>query len=468
MRDTDTTSEKFSPDYDDIKEQIEGLWKHFKSHKYHRIQEKVQRILQVIQKDLANDFGQNTHTSTLYEDPHKNRRKCYLNALNVYKHALSSLVKELLLHTDTLKNLEHNITHYQTLRQEIQGEMYEVTYLLGQDYSSDVFITSSDLEEFDTLMERHCQFILKREFFKAFKIVIQALGDLTRKDFHKVTEPYKNLRTLCQQCLHILEIMRDERFFGPHDTFIEDYENDVNIYLQILWYLAIKTDLNKIDKFLHPNTYSGGLDEYSQVFAALSLMESIVPHIEKARNVNLQDNTSRALIEEYAEYLYNIVTHEEEKRDEKDLQTSLSTMKTIIETHTTQHEKVKYRLEFAVKWFKKRFFAFRIGEHKRVAIQNPEGRILCSDTNVEQALNAFKSPIFPAFFDELQMLYRSRTGVKLQKLRWSWFAERELQSGFFQQPKYDYLKYIHSRWEEKVEEHYHAIHKFSRKHDDDD
>lgn len=473
-------------DYDRMEDQIDLLWEFLESGQYHLIQEKCQHLLKVIEQDLADDFGQDLKTETLYQDPNEERRECYLEVLHVYHKALRSLVIELIIHTDGRTEVDQNFKRYHALKHDIQGEMSKVAYLLGDHYTSRTFITPSDLDQMNKLMREHCQLILKREFFKTFKIVIQTLGNLERKNFHKVTEPYKNLRKLCEQCLNILEVMRDGRFFGQYDMFIEDYERDVKIYLQILWYLAIKTDLNKTDKFLNPNTYSRGLDAQCQVFAALLLMEQVLPHIEEARNVGLSDQATIVLLEEYAECLYKIITHEEEQIKKDGLQQlqepdrvlaeqelkKLKAMKDIVELYTEQQEKTKYRMEFAIKLFKGTPFAFRLGEHKRIAVPNPEGRVLRHDISIEQALEVLKDLRFSTFFKGLKMKYRSRSGLKLQALRWSWFAERELQAGHFEKPKYNYLKYIHTRWKEKVQEHYSTLEQLSRREyedeDDDD
>lgn len=602
-------------DYEDMREHVELLWEFLEAKKYHTVCDKCQKILDAIEKDLADDFGQDIHTATLYEDPHELRRESYLEVLEVYQHALRSLVIEIVIETDGIKDIDPNFQNYQSLRHEIQNEIYKVAYLLGRNYDDDIFLTRSELEKLDKLIRRHCQFILKSEFFERFKIVIQALGSLDRKNFHKVTEPYKNLRSVCEQCLQILEVMKDDRFFGKHDTFIEDYEKDVNIYLQILWYLAIKTDLNKIDKFLDPNTYSRGLDEHCQVFATLSLLGQVIPHLKEARNAGLSDNAATELVEEYAEYLYKIISHEQDRIGEDGLQQLLETerivsegyfyeydkgfdlslpedtgdeskesyrslddlqhiycemiqnetaayihhedgqefeelleqtargvgvreeplegqdrrdgqentrrvyrykyarglrtpepavvvierergnkrgkrllhkewveniyaawkklkklkhLKGIIEHCTENQEKIKYRMDFAIKLLKKTPFAFKLGKHKRIAVPNPDGRVLRRDTSVNQALEAMNNPTFSTFFKKLKMQYRSRHGLKVQKLRWSWFAERELKEGYFKRPKYNYLKYIHTRWKEKAKDHYTTLYKLSRREEDDE
>lgn len=603
-----------SLDYKDLEEQVEDLWQVLEDRKYHTVRDECQNILEAIEKDLADDFGQNLHVTTLYEDPYKLRRKIYLEALKLYKQALQSLVLELIIETEEHSDIGRNFESYQSLRNGIHVEISKVAYILGRNYESETFITPADLDSLDKLMREHCQFLLKQEFFHKFKLVIQALGRLDRKDFHKVTEPYKNLRKSCEQCLDLLAVMKDGRFFGEEDTFIEDYEKDVKIYLQILWYLAIKTDLNKIDKFLDPNTYSQGLDAHCQVFAALSLLVQILPHLEKARDTGLIDNAVTEILEEYAEYLYKIITHEEDQLDKEELQQlretdriladgystefykevdlsppedapedfeksycavddlkqtygekirneaegyisqedtrefevlleksalgvgirekslaeeessdekkkarkiyrykyhrggardsvpavvvmergfdkkreikllhkgwagqlydawrkikKLQYMKGIIEQHTKTQQKTKYRMDFAVKFFKKRFFAFRLGEHKRIAVPNPEGRVLRQDTSVDQALASLKASIFLTFFKELKMQYRSRNGLKMQRLRWGWFAERELKEEYFKKPKYNYLKYIHTRWKEKVKNHYKTLQRFSKRETD--
>jgi len=598
-----------------MEEQIELLWEFLESRKYHIVRDNCQEILAAIEKDLAGGFGQDMRTAALYRDKNKKRRESYLEVLKVYGRALRSLVVELIIQTDNINDIDQNFQNYQSLRHDIRAGMSKVAYLSGHRYRHKTFISPSDLEKMDELMREHCQFILKREFFKRFKIVIQELGSLDRKNFHQVTESYKNLRSICNQCLKVLEVMRDDRFFGEHDTFIEDYEKDVKIYLQILWYLAIKTDLNKVDKFLNPNTYSEGLDQNCQVFAAVSLMEQVIPHIEEAGNVGLKDKAVIELIEEYAEYLYKTITHEESQigadglqklretdrivaegylheygkdfdlsifedtRDDieesysslEDLKRTyaemirnetevyihqgdrqeferilqkaalgvgvkeepiegkksqdeqekirrvyrykygrgarepetavfviereldkkgeirllhkdwvkelyvdwkklkkLKYMQNIIERYTENQEKTKYRIDFTIKLFKRTRFALRLGRHKRIPVPNPEGRVLRHEKSLDQTLEAMKDPIFSVFFEGLKIQYRSRYGLKLQALRWCWFAERELKEGYFEKPKYNYVKYIHTRWKEKEKEHYKTLQKLSRRDDGDD
>ncbi len=597
------------PDYEDLEEKIEDLWDLLESEKFHFAYEECQTILKAIEADLADDFGLDPHTATLYDDPHEERRECYLETLQIYQRALRGLIIEIIIETDDIKDIDRNWKTYHALQEHILKETYKVAYLLGENYSSKTFITCSDVETLYDVFRNHCQFLLKQEFFKKFKIVIQTLGNLNRKNFHKVTEPYKNLRNICHECLRILEVMRDSRFFGEHDTFIEDYERDIKIYLQILWYLAIKTDLNKSDKFLNPNTYNKGLDQHLQIFAALFLMAQVIPHLVQARAAGLSDQATTALLEEYAEYLYKILTHEEarimkdglqqvqetekilaggyshgydqeidlsipeEKRavieetyrsltdcqhmfgemlsneageylhqdDSKkfakllekaargtglqeeflktgqeeqntiikpyryefrkssrerepavfaanrhkteirllhnewveDLYTAwkafkkLNYMKDIVDGCTRVQEKIKYRMQFAFKFFKKAWFAFRIRKHKRIAVPNPEGRVLLENVSIDQALKAMHTDLFFSFFEELKMRHRSRFGIKLQRLRWAWFAERELKEAYFEKPKYNYLQYIHSRWKEKVKEHYRTLRRLSKRGDDD-
>jgi hypothetical protein len=476
-------------DYDDMEDQIDVLWDLLESRKYYIVRDECQRILDAIEKDLADDFGQDIQTTTLYEDGNEERRECYLEVLNVYQKALQSVVIELIIQTDGISDIDQNFERYDSLSHDIQDEMSKVAYLLGRDYKSRIFITPSDLEKLDKLMREHCQFLLKSEFFEQFKIIIQELDSLDRKDFHKVTEPYKNLRSLCGQCLQILDVMKDGRFFGEKDTFIEDYDHDVKIYLQVLWYLAIKTDLNKADKFLNPNTYSQGLDKHCQVFAAISLMEQVIPHLEEARNVGLSDKAATDLLEDYAEYLYKIITLEESRTEKEELHPpdplkggvqeadriaaekklqKLKYIKETIEKYTKNQEKIKYRIDFTIKLFKRSRFALRFGKHKRIPFPNPEGRVLRDDTNAEQTLEALKDPIFPVFFEELKKQYRSQFGLKLQHLRWSWFAERELPEGYFERPKYNYLKYIHTRWKKKEQDHYETLQQLSRREKEED
>jgi hypothetical protein len=601
--------------YASLKEPIESLWEFLEARKYHTAREKCEPLLASIEQDLGDDFGQDTSTLTLYDDPNTLRRKRYLELLQIYQRTLRSLVIELILKTDNLQSINTNLDKYQELRRDIQHAMSKAAYLLGVQYESRIFITSSDLAYMDKLLRKHCQFVLKSEFFKTFKIVIQTLGSLDRKNFHQVTEPYKNLRELCRKCLQMLTVMKDDRFFGPLDTFIEDYERDVNIYLQILWYLGIKSDLNKIDKFLHPNTYSRGLDQQCQVFAAVLLLEEILPHLEGARTVGLSDKAAQDLIEVYAEHWYTVLNHEEELAEteglwqiqetdrilaegfspnyadafdlslpdsdeasielfyhpldglklryaekiacEQDLYfqrddtqafedildkaavgvglkeelveseeeqepqppspkayrykhnkrmkgpkfavfttfethrsghvtrlmhiewieriyalwkraKKLGYMRTIIEQHTIRHEKTKYRVDFAFKFFKGTPFGFRLKDHKVIKVPNPDGRILRPDTTLARTIETLNSSIFSEFLKELRLLYRSRHGLKMQALRWAWFAERELPEGYFDRPKYNYLKYIHTRWKEKVKNHYRALHRLSRRDDGDD
>jgi hypothetical protein len=459
---------------DEIEDSIELAWKFLEDRKYHRARETCQTSLTNIEHDLARDFGQNLQTSTLYEDPDEERREHYLDVLNVYQKTLRSLVLELLLETDDIQDIDPNYERYQALQSDMLHNVSKVTYILGWDYDSQIFLTSDDVEHFDELVREHCQYLLKSEFFKTFKIVIQTLGSLDRKNFHLITEPYRNLRGLCDRCLEVIALMKDERFFGPEDTFVEDYERDVNLYLQILWYLAIKTDLNKIEKFLHPNTYSGGLDVQCQIFAAVSLMEEILPHLRQAQSVGLCDRVSQDIIETYAEYWYCILKHEEESirretehvEENQDRLEHIQTLKVIIEQHTIQHTKTKSRVDFAYKLFLKTRFALRLQDHRLVTVENPEGRILRQDITLHATLTALDAPIFTSFFHQLRLQYRSRNGVKLQKLRWSWFAERSLPDGYFDTPKYNYLKYIHARWKEKVQAHYKALHQLSRRDGD--
>lgn len=599
-------------DYYELENRIEALWKLLNTQKFHIVRERCEKILTNIEHDLANDFGRDIQTATLYEDRQENRRECYLETLDIYHRVLRSFVIETLLQTKTSQDIDDSFERYQTLRSDIQREISKAAYLLGRNYKDRMFITSDDLEKMDRLVREHCQFVSKSEFFKIFKIVLQTLGNLHRKNFHQVTEPYKSLRELCEKCLQILTLMKDDRFFGPHDTFIEDYERDVKIYLQILWFLGAKTDLNKIDKFLDPNTYSRGMDAHCQVFAAITLLENILPHLKEARSVGLSDLASIEILEGYAEHWYKVLTHEEEQAEKGGLQQIKETarilakgyspdydqafdlsvsrsedattadsyrsledlkhhyagllsqnseiyltqkdfrefenileqaargvgvkeesgtfddeaqeqspqkkayrykyirgtrtpkpavfvtqsqnpkemkrmlhrewveelymvwkklkklhyMKGIIDQYTELHEKTKYRVQFAIKFLKKTPFAFRLRDHRLIKVPNPEGRILRKETTIDEILDAMKGPVFLDFIRELRLQYRSHYGLKLQALRWSWFAERKLPEGYFEEPKYNYVKYIHTRWKEKVKTHYATLRRMSHREDD--
>lgn len=615
-RSSSDSSEQAAINYDELEDQhLEKLWGDLKSEKYHWVCEQCQMVLTTVKQDLADDFGEDLQTFTLFDDPNEDRREAYLEALRLYQFALRGRIKELILHTKDIKDIDANLESYAKLRQETQKEISTVTYLLGENYDHDLFFLPSELEELDRFMHTHCKILLKQEFFRQLQLVIEALGPLDRKDFQNVTEPYKNLRELCHQCLHILTLMQEPRFFSEEETFLEDYEHDVHIYLQILWYLAIKTDLNKIEKFLHPNTYSEGLDEFCQVFAAIAMLEEVVPHLDEARQRGLSDHAAKILLEDYAEYVETVIAHEAEKSGKRglyqlvetdrllaegavpdgiqetalvipenklerlkemyapleDLQRSyqelirndapivfqqkasqefgtlleqaargiglreepgkpaedstpqpvrtayryeydrgvigpepvvwvvqpptgafpgsrflhkewvaelyedwknrqvLAYMQQIIERCTKIQEKIRYRIDFAIKLFKKSSFALRLGEHKRVAVPNPNGRALRPDVKVDQFLQALHDPAFARLFEDLKVKYQSRDGVKLQQLRWEWFAERELPPDCFETPKYDYLKYINTHWQEKLDDHYRLLDRLLRKkHDDDD
>ena len=608
------SSEQAAINYDELEDQyLEKLWDDLKLEKYHQVCDQCQSVLTTVEQDLADDFGENLQSFTLFDDPNEDRREAYLEALHLYQLALRGRAKELILHTKDLKDIDANLESYAKLRQEIQARTSTVAYLLGKNYDHEVFFSPSELEELDRLMRTHCQVLLKQEFFRQMQLVIEALGPLDRQDFHLVTEPYKNLRELCHQCLHILTLIREPRFFSEEEIFLEDYERDVHVYLQILWYLAIKTDLNKIEKFLHPNTYSEGLDEFCQVFAAIALLEEVVPHLDEARQRRLSDNAATILLEDYAEYVQTVIAHEAEKNGKRGLHQLLETdrllaegavpdgiqeaelvipenkverlkamyvpledlqhtyqelirndpqiavqqkasqefgklleqaargiglreepgkpaedstpppvrtayryeydrgvrgtepvvwaappqigalpvtrflhkewaadlyedwknqqvlayMQQIIERHTSIKEKTRYRIDFAIKFFKKTSFAVRLGEHKRIAVPNPNGRALRPDVKVDQFLQALHDPAFAKLFEDLKVKYQSRDGVKLQRLRWEWFAERELPPDCFETPKYDYLKYINTHWQEKLDDHYRLLDQLLRKKSDD-
>lgn len=460
---------EISPDdvssLEDIEDRIKLAREFVKERKYYQAQEHCRETLATIEHDLARDFAYDLTTLTLFDDINKERREHYLETLEVYRKTLFSLVIALLLETDDVKDLEPHYVRYQEFREEIQQAISKVAYLLGSDYDDDLFFTVADLDEFDDLARTHCQFLLKSEFFSTFKIVIQTLGDLDRNDFHQVTEPYKNLRDLCEHSLHLIEQMKDERFFGPEDVFIEKYEHDVNLYLQILWYLGMKSDLNKIDKFLHPNTYSGGLDTQVQVFEAVALLQDILPHLQQARAAGLSEQARADILEVYAEHWSAILKHEEQqiRNDTEKLDDNaerlhqIEEMKAMIDRYTVLHTKIRRRVEFAHKFFKKTRMAFRLQDHNIVEVPNPEGRKIKDIALIPDFLETLETPLFTTFLQELRLQYRSRYGVKMQQLRWAWFAERELPEGYFEQLNYNYLDYIDFRWKDKVLTHYQAL-----------
>ena len=456
---------------DDIGDGLELAWKFLNNRKYHQAQQQCRETLDLIEQNLAQDFAYNLTASTLYDDDDEERRECYLDTLNVYQKVLLSQIVALLLETDDIHDIDPNYARYRTLRRQIEQEISKVAYLLGDAYDIDIFLTTADLPDLDDLVRRHCQFLLKSEFFTAFKIVIQTLGSLDRKDFHRVTEPYKNLRDLCEQCLDITTHMQDERFFGPEDLFIEKYEHDVNVYLQILWYLGLKSDLNKVDKFLHPNTYGGGQDTQTHVFAAIELLQDILPHLQRARAAGLGERAGADILEVYAEHWYVILKHEtaQIRRDRERAGENaprlqrIDEMKAIIDQYTLLQTKTRQRVEFAHKFLKKTRMAFRVRDHNIIQVPNPEGRKLKDSTRTADFLEALSAPLFAEFFHELRLQYRSRSGIKMQRLRWSWFAERTLPEGFFEPPHYNYLAYIHERWKDKVADHYHMLRQLSRR-----
>ncbi len=123
-------------DYENMEDQIEVLWDLLESRKYSIVRDNCQRILDAIGQDLADDFGQDIRTSTLYEDSNEDRRECYLETLNVYQKALQSLAIELIIQTDSRDDIDRNAERYQSLKHDIQGDMHKVAYLLGRDYKS--------------------------------------------------------------------------------------------------------------------------------------------------------------------------------------------------------------------------------------------------------------------------------------------------------------------------------------------
>jgi hypothetical protein len=457
-----------------VEDGIELVWEFLKDRKYYQAQQHCRETLEIIEHDLAKDFAYDLTTLTLFDDINKERREHYLDTLEVYRKTLFSLVIALLLEMDDVKDIEPHYARYQELREEIQQAVSKVAYLLGSDYDDDLFFTIADLDEFDDLVRTHCRFLLKSEFFKTFKIVIQTLGDLDRKDFHLVTEPYKHLREQCHQCLELTAQMQDERFFGREDVFIEKYAHDVNVYLQILWYLGMKSDLNKTDKFLHPNTYSGGLDVQVQVFAAVALLQDVLPHLQKARAAGLGEHASADILEVYAEHWFVVLTHEEQQirndietlDDNAERLRQIEEMKAAINHYTVLHTKIRRRVEFAHKFLKKTRMAFRLQDHNIIEVPNPEGRKMKDPTLILDFLEALEAPLFTSFLQELRLQYRSRHGVKMQRLRWAWFAERKLPEGYFEKPHYNYLDYIDSRWKDKIQAHYHTLNYLSRRDDD--
>ncbi len=460
-------------DDDEVEDELKLAWEFLKERKYNQAQQQCQEALESIEHDLARGFAQNLSTLTLYDDDDAERRTCYLEALDVYQKVLLSQVVALLLETDDLHDIDPNYARYQELRQHIEHDISKVAYLLGETYDIDIFLTSADLPQLDELVRQHCEYLLKNEFFKAFNIVIHTLGPLDRKDFHLVTEPYKHLRELCEQCLEITARMKDDRFFGPEDVFIEKYEHDVNLYLQILWYLGMKSDLNKVDKFLHPNTYSGGQDTQTQVFDAVGLLQDILPHVAQARAAGLGEQATADILEVYAEHCFVILRHEETQihNDTEKLAENaprlqrIDAMKAIIDRETLLETKIRNRVEFAHKFLKKTRMAFRLQDHKIIQVPNPDGRTMKDNVRLSDFLEAIETPLFTEFFQELRLQYRSRYGVNMQRLRWSWFAERALPEGFFDQPHYNYLTYIHDRWKDKVADHYQMLQQLSLRDD---
>lgn len=606
-----------SLDYEEIEDKLEDVWDNVHAKKYHLAQDLCQVLLRAIEKDLGDDFGQDQTTATLYEDSQEIRRKSYLNVLQAYQQTLRHLVYEILLHITQPNDLDPHVKEYQTLRETITKEISTAAYLLGQ-YNRSVFLTAEDVDDFDEAVREHGQFVLKDAFLMTFKIVVQTLGNLNRADFERITEPYKDLRALCEQSLQILNRMHDDRFFGSEDAFIQDYMRDVSLYLQILWYLGIKSDLNKIDKFLDPNTYSQGLDQFCQVFAALLLLEGTLSNLDEACWVGLNSQAVTELLEEYIEYWIKIIQHEEqglkqtelyqiletdrlvteglapaayqhafdlrasEGRPEQfqgylpleayparyaeriaqepvayvqqadlqefeqilqdaaigigvkveangqatdpagqaarkmvfryeygegerlrqpavllmvaphdptitirllhekwveriykawTLQKRLRMMRAQLDQHVVPHEKTKYRLQFPTILFLGTPYAIRFGEYKPVKVPNPDGRKLRPDTTIAKALDTLRLPIFATLLADLKLQYRSLDGVKLQALRWEWFAQRKLPDGYFEAPKYDYLKYVNSDWKEKQQRHAQMLRKLIEtddEHDDDD
>ena len=139
MKKSSKSPEILRLDYEDLEDQIEVLWDLLESRKYSLVRDRCQRTLTAIEKDLADDFGQDIETITLYEDRNEERRECYLEALNLYQKTLRSLAIELIIQTDGLGDIDRNFEQYQLLRHDIQDELYKVAYLLGQDYKSQTF-----------------------------------------------------------------------------------------------------------------------------------------------------------------------------------------------------------------------------------------------------------------------------------------------------------------------------------------
>lgn len=592
-------------DYDELEDKIETVWELLEARKYQMAREVCQVFLRAIEHDLGDDFGQDLATATLYDDTHEDRRESYLALLRAYQQALRHVVLELLMNLKNSKDIDGSYPMYQSLRREIEKEISTAAFLFGEQAVPSTFLTDDDLREFDASLRDRCRFVLQDEFLHTFSIVVQTLGNLDRKDFHLITEPYRDLRVVCNESLKILEIMQDERFFGKEDGGIKHYVQDVKRYLQILWYLAIKSDLNKIAKFLDPNTYSKGMDQFCQVFASLSLLEEILPHLEAARAVGLSDLAAAELLEDYTEYWYVVIQHEEITLRQTELYQILETgrimadgysleehtfdlkaaeadreyiagyrpvetclsryaeqiqqesnkylrpaniqefhdivvqaaigiglkeeataetspqsdqpiqrrtayryeycegerirlpavlvmnppspqsgeirvlhekwverlykawkhwkrlqyLKILLDRHTVRQTKTKYRIDFPLIFLRGTPFAFRLGEYDLIAEENPDGRKLRPDTPIAEALDTLKSPLFSQLTAELKLQYRSQDAVKLQGLRWAWFAQRELPDGYFERPKYDYLKYVETCWLEKRQEHERALQK---------
>ena len=91
-----TSTQSVRMDDDKREDLIELAWEFLQERKYHRAHEICQRVLTEIEHDLAQDFGQNLHTTTLYDDPDEERREHYLNVLKVYQNTLQCLKKYLI------------------------------------------------------------------------------------------------------------------------------------------------------------------------------------------------------------------------------------------------------------------------------------------------------------------------------------------------------------------------------------
>lgn len=461
-------------DEDAIEEELDLAWGFLEDRKYFQAQQQCRTALGTIEQHLARDFARDLTAFTLFDYEHSELRDSYLAILDVYQRVLVSQVVALLLSTDDINDLDVQYERYQTLRRQIVQDISHAAYLLGNDYGTDIFLTRADMPHLDDLVRQHCQFLLKRDFFRTFKIVIQALGPLDRDDFHRVTEPYKTLRDLCDRCLAVLARMKDQRFFGPVDVFIEKYEHDVQVYQQILWYLGLKSDLNKVDKFLHPNTYSGGQDTQTHVFEAVELLQDVLPHLQQARAAGLGPQATTTILELYAEHWCVILNYEAAQcadetanRDGNESRLRLmADLRAIFERYTEQQTTTRKRIQFSHKFLKKTRLAFRLQDHDIIEVPNPDGRALKRAAQIPDFLNALDTPLLTEMIHDLRLQYRSRFGLKMQRLRWSWFAERALPEGFFEPLHFEYLDYIQHRWKANISDHYDLLQRLAARGDD--